>query len=207
MMHLDHIVVSCDRLEDGVAHVEAALGVAMQVGGKHAFFGTHNAVLALADGVYLEVIAVDPDAPAPKYARWFGLDGRQAGVRLSHWVCATDELGHVLGRGPGGWGLPITLERGDLRWAMVTSESGEMPWGGAWPGLLQWISTPAQARLTPCGLALERLEISHPQAGMWRGDLGALLSDARVMLREGAAGMRAVFSGGDAAPGGQKVLV
>lgn len=202
MMHLDHIVVTCDRLADGVAHVEAALGVPMQAGGQHVFFGTHNAVLGLADGVYLEVIAADPAAPAPEYLRWFALDGRAPGVRLSHWVCAADDLGPVLGRGPGGWGLPITLERGDLRWAMVTSETGEMPWNGGWPGLLQWYSDPAAGRLTPSGLRLEGLEITHPQAGLWRGDLGALLNDARVMVREGPQGMRAVFDG----PDGRKVL-
>jgi len=201
-MKLDHIVVTCDRLEDGCAHVEEALGLPMQPGGKHVFFGTHNALLGLADGLYLEVIAVDPDAPVPDYARWFGLDGRRAGARLSHWVCRSDDLGPVLGRGPGGWGLPITLERGDLRWAMVTSETGEMPWSGGWPGLLQWYSQPAAERLAPSGLRLDGLEISHPQAGMWRGDLGALLNDAGVMLREGPQGMRAVFSG----PDGVKVL-
>ena len=34
--------------------------------------GTHNRVLGMAGGMYLEVIAIDPDAAARP--RWFGLD-------------------------------------------------------------------------------------------------------------------------------------
>ena len=36
--------------------------------------GTHNRVLGMAGGMYLEVIAIDPDAAAPERPRWFGLD-------------------------------------------------------------------------------------------------------------------------------------
>lgn len=37
-------------------------------------FGTHNRCLGMEDGIYLEVIAVDPEAPPPSRPRWFGLD-------------------------------------------------------------------------------------------------------------------------------------
>jgi len=41
------------------------LGVPFQPGGRHDVFGTHNALLGLADGLYIEAIAIaiDPDAP------------------------------------------------------------------------------------------------------------------------------------------------
>lgn len=40
----------------------------------HPQFGTHNRCLGMEDGIYLEVIAVDPEAPPPSRPRWFGLD-------------------------------------------------------------------------------------------------------------------------------------
>ena len=72
-LQFDHLVVPCARLAEGVAHVEAMLGVKMAPGGKHAVMGTHNALLGLG-AIYLEVIAADPDAPAPGRPRWFNLD-------------------------------------------------------------------------------------------------------------------------------------
>ena len=64
-MRLDHLAVAAESLGVGRAVVEDQLGLRLQDGGRHAHFGTHNLLLGLEDGLYLEVIAVDPDAPAP----------------------------------------------------------------------------------------------------------------------------------------------
>jgi hypothetical protein len=54
--------------------------------------GTHNRLLKLGAGRFLEVIAIDPEAPAPGRRRWFDLDApfmRQRlarGPDLIHWV-------------------------------------------------------------------------------------------------------------------------
>lgn len=83
-MKLDHLAVSARALDEGVAHVEAALGVRLAGGGKHPYMATHNRLLGLGD-IYLEVIAPDPEAQAPNWPRWFDLDnfwgcrGRQTG--------------------------------------------------------------------------------------------------------------------------------
>jgi hypothetical protein len=47
LIELDHLVVAARALEDGVAWVEARLGVTMGAGGKHALMSTHNRVLNL----------------------------------------------------------------------------------------------------------------------------------------------------------------
>ena len=68
MLRFDHIAISAQTLEDGVAAVEAALGVKMAGGGQHPHMATHNRLLGLGD-LYLEVIAIDPAAPAPAWPR------------------------------------------------------------------------------------------------------------------------------------------
>ena len=92
MLELDHLVVAASTLELGVKWTEQKLGVAMQAGGKHPLFGTHNALLKLGETSYLEVIAIDPDAPAPIRARWFALDTFAEEPKLIHWVARTDDI-------------------------------------------------------------------------------------------------------------------
>lgn len=75
MLALDHITVSARSLAEGVAAVELALGVRAPVGGTHPSMGTHNHLLRLGPSLFLEIIAINPEAPAPARPRWFGLDG------------------------------------------------------------------------------------------------------------------------------------
>ena len=58
MYVFDHLVIAAESLEAGVAWAEERLGVSFEVGGQHLRYGTHNALLGLVDGLYLEVIAV-----------------------------------------------------------------------------------------------------------------------------------------------------
>lgn len=188
MVELDHLAVAAETLEAGRAHVEQALGVALQPGGTHARFGTHNMLLGLEDGLYLEVIAVDPNAPAPQSARWFDLDRFAGPPRVSNWICRCDDLDAALARSPEGSGAPVALERGDLRWRMAVPGDGILPFGGCFPALMQWQGAghPA-ARLAPSGCRLERLVLSHPRAGALRTALAPLLDDARLVVEEGPA--------------------
>lgn len=197
----DHIAVAAQTLAEGVAVVEQALGVALAGGGAHPHMGTHNRLLGLGD-LYLEVIAIDPDAPRPAWPRWFDLDGFDGKPRLTNWVARCDDLGAEVARSPAGVGVPVALQRGDYRWSMAVPPDGKLPYDGGFPALIQWHGSlhPVQA-LPDMGVRLRRLEIAHPQAVDLRAALGDF-HDPRVQITEGAFAMQASFD----TPHGIRVL-
>lgn len=191
MLRLDHLAISAERLEDGVALVERRLGVPMAGGGQHPAMGTHNRLLSLGD-LYLEVIAVDPAATPPGRPRWFDLDRFSGPPRLTTWIVATDEMEAALATGPQGWGAAMDLARGDYRWQMAVPGDGRLPFDGACPALIRWQGAlhPAPA-LPDHGLRLARLAVSHPQAAVLQAALA--LDDPRVSFIPGPPGLSAVI--------------
>lgn len=190
-MRLDHLAVCCRTLAEGEAFVTHRLGVAPGPGGKHALMGTHNLLLGLGD-LYLEVIAVDPDAPAPPHPRWFDLDRFAGPPRLAHWIAATDDLSGDIARSPQGTGTPVALARGDLRWRMAVPPDGRLPFAGMFPALIAWDGPlhPA-ALLADHGLRLTRLVVSHPRAEGLQQALAGRLDDPRLVIVQGAPGLAA----------------
>jgi hypothetical protein len=199
---LDHLAMAAETLEDGRAAVEAALGVRLQPGGRHARFGTHNMLLGLGAGLYLEVIAIDPDAPAPDGPRWFDLDRFAGRPRPRAWVCRTDDLDAHLALHPEAGG-PVALARGALRWRMAVPGDGVLPFDNAYPAVIQWQAGghPADG-LAASGCRLVRLVVTHPEAAALAGRLTQVLSEPRVVVEPGAPGLRAEI----ATPHGVRVL-
>ncbi|PKQ11156.1 MAG: polyphosphate kinase [Alphaproteobacteria bacterium HGW-Alphaproteobacteria-1] len=200
-MHLDHLAVAGESLDAAAAHLEASLGLPLQPGGAHARFGTHNRLLGLEDGLYLEAIAIDPNAPAPDGPRWFDLDRLQGAPHLRTWIARVDDLDATLTRHPDA-GESLALERGDLRWRMAVPPSGVLPFDNLFPALIEWQGTahPAQ-RLAPSGARLSRLIVTHPEAAALRAALFDL-TDPRVVIEPGAPALRAEI----ATPHGLRVL-
>lgn len=183
-LRLDHLAVSARTLEEGVAWVESALGLPMAGGGKHAAMSTHNRLLSLGD-LYLEVIAVDPEAPDPGRARWFDLDHFSGPPRLTNWAVACDDLEAALALCPPGCGRPMSLDRGDFRWQMAVPDDGILPYDGIFPALIRWLGPAHPApRLPDIDARLVRLTLTHPKAA----DLGLypLPDDPRVRIETGA---------------------
>ena len=202
MMELDHIAVCGETLEAAAAHVAAALGVAMQPGGRHALFGTHNRLLGLEGGLYLEAIAVDPEAPPPGRPRWFDLDRFAGRLRLTNWICRVDDLEAALAALPPGAGRPVAVRRGDLRWRMAVPEDGRLPHDNLFPALIEWQGDLHPARmLAPSGCRLLRLVVRHPRAE----EMAAILAGrirGPVAFEAGAPGLVAWFD----TPGGARRL-
>ena len=203
MLRFDHIAVSAQSLEEGVAAVESALGVALAGGGQHPYMATHNRLLGLGD-LYLEVIAADPSLPEPGRPRWFDLDNFHGTPRLTNWIARCDDLAAALAASPAGTGTPVTLRRNAYRWQMAVPADGKLPFDGCFPALIQWLGDLHPARALPeSGVRLAHLEISHPAADDLRAALAGLILDPRTQISQGAAkDMRATFD----TPHGRRTL-
>lgn len=194
-MELDHLAVSGETLDAAVEHVESALGVRLQPGGRHPFFGTHNRLLGLGAGLYLEAIAIDPDAPPPGRARWFGLDDFDGLPRLTNWICRTHDLEAEIADCQEQAGTPVALTRGDLSWRMAVPDDGRLPFDGAFPAFIEWegIEHPS-IRLADNGCVLRRLTVAHPDAAALSEIMRGRVPDPRVRIETGpVAGFLAEF--------------
>lgn len=193
-MLFDHLVVGGRTLEEARASVEDALGVPLQPGGAHAVFQTHNALLGLEDGLYLEAIAPNPAVPKPARPRWYDLDRFNGNARLSNWACSVTDMDNALTHMPEGAGTPVAVQRGDLAWRMAVSAKGTTPFDNLWPALIEWpAGVHAAKRLAPSGLRLRRFTLSHPLGDALSAALAPLLADDRVAFEVGPVGLSADF--------------
>ena len=194
---LDHVVVGAATLEQGRAWARDVLGVEPIVGGRHVFMSTHNLVLRLDDAereLYLEILAVDPDAPDPRRPRWFDLDDpamRDAlaiAPRLIAWVARSDDLDAdrerliAAGVDPG----PVhaaqrATQAGTLRWRITIREDGRRLAGGAVPTLIAWDTPSPVGALPASGVSLERLVVRGVGEPIAR-----MLADGGAAIEEGA---------------------
>ncbi|MGJ5620296.1 VOC family protein [Sulfitobacter sp. MF3-043] len=202
-MELDHIAVAGTSLGAATEHAAQALGVQLQPGGQHDVFYTHNTLLGLANGLYLEAIAINPDALVPDRPRWFDLDRFHGVPRLTNWICRCDDLDATLAALPDGFGDPVSLRRGDLRWRMAVPASGILPYDNCAPALIEWEGTahPA-ALLAQSECRLTQVHVSHPDAVALSEMLKPHLSDERIRYSTGPAGLTAHFD----TPSGPRVL-
>lgn len=188
MPTLDHLTVIAPTLADDVAHVRACLGIEMPYGRQHPDMGTHNHLLKLGEDVYLEVIAVDPAAPRPAHARWFGLDDQHAvraawesGQRLRGWVARTQRLDTLLAqRGPL-LGRKTQLSAGTAPpYFFAIPPGGALPLAGVAPSVIdRGARPPPIAAMPDLGARLRRFTIEHPKPAMVQ-DLYATLGVANA---------------------------
>lgn len=176
---LDHLVLACSDLETGARWLRERVGVAPRPGGRHPGFGTHNRLLQLGAGCYLELIAPDPAQDGPP--RLFGLDRadlRAACARtpaLVHWVVRATAgttlddpaaIADWLGVSPG---VPVSMQRDALRWRLTRPDDADRarwdPGPRMLPTWIDWGDTPTPAaRLPDDGLVLRRLTVAAAPA-------------------------------------------
>ncbi|WP_149536989.1 VOC family protein [Siccirubricoccus phaeus] len=190
MAEIDHIVLGARTLEEGAAFVEQHLGVRPRPGGQHPGFGTHNMLLGLGSGVYLEVIAPDPAQPEPAHARPFDLDdpslrlALEAEPRLIAWVARTPVLDAVVARLGHRGGKVVAMRRGDLSWRMAFPPQRQ-DMDNLIPALIQWQGEGASARLPDSHVRLVQLEAEHPEVDAVKAALAERGLEDAVKLRPG----------------------
>lgn len=184
--HIDHLVVLAPDLDTGCAHVAQALGISPGPGRQHPHMGTHNRLLSLGPALYLEVMAIDPEAAPVARPRWFGLDQRPATAApgLAAWVANGDD---IAAHAEPELGPVETMARAGMTWQMTARPDGSPPFDGAGPLLIQRAGpTHPAAVLPPTGLALRQLRLVHPRAAELRSLLQRIgLADARLDVQTG----------------------
>jgi hypothetical protein len=164
---IDHLVITAPSLANGVEYVLRELGVMLEPGGEHPRMGTHNCLLKLGDTIFLEVIAVNPDAPRPGRPRWFQLDELAADClpRLTTWLAQTSDIHAAAAASPVDAGEIEPMTRGQLNWLISIAADGRLPLQGIAPSFIEWQTANHPAgRLQDLGCSLIRLEAFHAEA-------------------------------------------
>lgn len=198
-LQLDHLVIGAASLAEGEAWCEAVLGAKPSGGGKHVLMSTHNRLLQLSSEAfprcYLEIIAIDPEAPPPGRARWFDLDEAAMRARLAqgpgliHWVARSSSLedsladwqAQGLDAGPAVVASRMTPS-GELRWRIAVRADGRRLLNGALPLLIDWGDAHPSDSLPPSAVSLLEFSPTLPQPGLLAG-LAAKAGDPNVQLR------------------------
>jgi hypothetical protein len=185
-LYLDHLTVTADKLEDGVNYVRECLNVDIPVGGKHELMSTHNHLLRLGESIFLEIIAIDPDAKKPNHARWFALDEKgDEEPKLASWVAATTNIERTLELAPKVAGNSTKISRGEISWHMSITQDGSMPYEGAYPTLIMWPEGPHPAtKMEDKGCTLKSFSIAHPKGNELKTYLDDQFEDERVTILE-----------------------
>lgn len=182
---VDHLVYATPDLNRGVEEIEKLLGVRATPGGQHPGLGTRNALIALGPAIYLEIIAPDPEQPAPKAPRPFGIDGLKDS-RLVAWAAKYANLEDLRAR----------AARNRVSLGEVTSGSRRRTDGvllswrytdprtvladGLVPFFIDWGQSPHPAQTAAQGGSLVTLRAEHPDTQRVQSLLRALDLDIHV---------------------------
>lgn len=186
---IDHLVIGAHTLEQGLSYVQENLGIHMPPGGKHPFMGTHNHLMKIGEGIFLEIIAIDPEAPAPKRPRWFALDDPRQQTKLKDqpqlmaWVLGTPDIVHTLGHSSLDLGQATEMTRGDLHWLISIRADGALLEEGLMPIVIQWPEGPhPSSRMKDLGLKLSEIRLYHPHPEEMQDHLQTIQADHLVSL-------------------------
>lgn len=189
---IDHFAIGADTLEQGQAYLQEKLGVLVPNGSKHDAMSTHNCVMQSGNESFLELIAIDPDAPDPGRVRWFTLDDPATQARLKDqpralcWVVNTTDLDAVIANSPVDLGEVVNFQRGDRTWRLTVPKDGALPEGGLLPAFIEWSPGPHPSTgQQDLGVRLQSIQLTHPEPAILTETLKALQVDHLCEVKEG----------------------
>ncbi len=165
---IDHLVIGAGSLIQGVNYVRNLLNVDIPYGGEHEKMGTHNHLMKLGDGVFLEVIAINRQVEQPKRPRWYGLDDPFIQHRIENeptlltWVVNTQNIDGLIQNAIFSLGKSEVISRGDLSWSFGLPDDGRLLAGGLLPYAMEWHTDKhPSGNMIDMGCSLHALEIYH----------------------------------------------
>ncbi|MEM9205318.1 MAG: VOC family protein [Pseudomonadota bacterium] len=194
---IDHFAIGADALGDGVAYLQKLTGVTVPNGSKHDLMSTHNCVMQAGNERFLELIAIDPEAPDPGRTRWFTLDDPETQARLKErpralcWVVNTTDLDGTVARSEIDLGEIVFFRRGDRTWRLTVPADGSLPMGGLLPAFIEWSPGPHPSTgQQDLDVTLDRVILYHPNPDELIAILNALSVAHLADVIEGEAGLR-----------------
>lgn len=189
---IDHFTIGTSDLMTGQDALAKQLGVTIPNGSKHDAMSTHNCVCQAGNESFLELIAIDPQAPDPGRTRWFTLDDPATQTRIAKrpralcWVVNTTDLDAVVAASPIDLGEIVPFQRGERTWRLTVPRDGSLPEGGLVPAFIEWSSGPHPSTgQQDIGLRLDTIHLRHPQPNALRETLAALNVDHLVQIDNG----------------------
>jgi hypothetical protein len=192
-MRIDHLVVAVRDLDTAMDACKA-LGFAVEKGGSHPGFGSHNAIIRFGLD-YIELLAIENEAIARTAApgslaivkyleqnEWGMLGFMTAAADLDNCHERLNELGVQT---PPPWGMSRTRPDGrELAWKMLLPGGGS--WRKAWPTVIDW-ATADHERIHWDGLG------EHPNGARALSNIRIGASDSKqsLAIMEQAFGLQA----------------
>lgn len=189
---IDHFAIGAANLEQGQAALKELTGAEIARGSKHDAMSTHNCVCQSGSESFLEIIAIDPDAPPPGRTRWFTLDDEKTQARLSErpralcWVVGTDNLDAIVASSPIDLGEIVFFQRGERSWRLTVPSDGSLPEAGLIPAFIEWSPGPhPSSGMQNLGIRLKEVKLRHPKADWLASVLKSLSVDHLASVETG----------------------
>ena len=184
---LDHILLGCRDLDEGIAMLEKTTGVKAVYGGVHPGRGTRNALASFGDRHYLEIIAPDPaqDVVSESQSDMPGELKALKAPQLVGWAAHTNDI-EALAKRLRAQGVKISevqpgaRKRDDGRMLSWKTMGVEDP-TGLLPFFIEWSKETTHPSVdAPSGLRLESFSLAGPNARLLREEVVKLGLDVRV---------------------------
>ncbi|WP_026877132.1 VOC family protein [Jiangella gansuensis] len=195
---VDHLVWAGPDLDRLVEHVTVQTGLTPVYGGRHEGRGTHNYLVGLGPGRYLELLGPDRGQPEPSRPRPMRVDGL-TDAALVGWAVRTDDIeGRVAAARNRGYDPGDVAEMSRrtsdgtlLTWRLTPPEGG---FDGVVPFVIDWLDSPHPASGLSSSMTLAGLTLRHPEPDKVSEALTALGLDGVAEVVQGTApGISAVL--------------